>query len=1053
MTFLGEIPVESPLRAKLTAMYRADEAEVLAPLLSYAHFPQESAKRIEKRAHAFVEKVRAKRLQKGGIDAFMHQYHLSSDEGIALMCLAEALLRIPDIATQDKLIRDKLTIADWQSYAGKSESFFVNAATWGLMLTGKVYKWHEHASKKTLMSALKKFAVKQGEPVIRQAVAYAMKILGKQFVMGQTIQEALKRAENQEAQGYRFSYDMLGESAKTAKDAERYFEAYKQAIHAIGKAANQQGVIQGPGISIKLSALYPRYEWAKHALVMSSLVPRLTELVLLAKQYQIHIAIDAEEAERFDIWLDVFAAVYQQPMLDGWSGFGLAIQAYQKRAFYVIDWLAALVDEYKRPIMVRLVKGAYWDAEIKASQERGLVNYPVFTRRASTDVSYLACARKILSYGSRFYPQFATHNAYSASAILELVEDRRDFEFQCLHGMGDTLYDEIVGRDKLNIPCRVYAPVGTHEDLLSYLVRRLLENGANSSFVNRIVDANEPIEALIQNPVEKIAMLAEKPHPKIPLPADIFGAERKNSPGVDLTDISVLRSLKEGFDRVADISWTAAPIVGGVVSAGETEIVYAPFDKARVVGHVIQANADDVEVALTKAYQAKHDWAQASIKTRADCLRRAADLLIAHTYDFTALAILEAGKTVQDAVAELREAIDFCRYYAEQAETVLQVEALPGPTGELNQLSYHGRGVIVCISPWNFPLAIFMGQVVAALVAGNPVIAKPAEQTPLIAALAVTLLHQAGIPADVLHLLPGRGEVVGAALVADPRVAGVMFTGSTDTAKSINQSLANRSGGIIPFIAETGGQNAMIVDSSALPEQVVSDVITSAFGSAGQRCSALRILFIQDDVADKVLTMLQGAMAELTVGDPRLLLTDVGPVIDADALAMLDDHKARMQAEAKLIYQCELSPEQRHAGHFFGPMAYEIQDLSVLTREVFGPCLHVIRYAAKDLPQIVKAINATGYGLTFGIHSRIENTVDYLLNEVRVGNVYVNRSIIGAVVGVQPFGGEGLSGTGPKAGGPNYLRRLCCEKSISINTTASGGNASLMSLSEDASRT
>lgn len=884
--------------------------------------------------------------------------------------------------------------------------------------------------------------------MIRQAASYAMKILGNQFVMGQTIEAALKRAIPKEAQGYRFSYDMLGEAARTAKDAKRYFDAYMKAIHAIGKAANQRGVIDAPGISIKLSALYPRYEWAKRELVLNCLVPRVTELALLAKQYQIHITIDAEEADRFDLWLDIFAAVFQQPSLDGWSGFGLAIQAYQKRTFYLIDWLAALAEEHKRTIMVRLVKGAYWDTEIKVSQERGLSGYPVFTRRASTDVSYLACARKILSYGDKFFPQFATHNAYSASAILEMVGDRKDFEFQCLHGMGDTLYDEIVGEKKLNLPCRVYAPVGTHEDLLAYLVRRLLENGANSSFVNRIVDANEPIETLIQHPVEQVMALSNKSHTKIPLPKDIFGHSRENSPGLDLSDISVLRNLKEGTEAFSNHLWQAIPIIDGHAVEGEKQNIHSPFDTARIVGHAINASQEDVNKAVSNAFKASHSWAETSVNKRAECLRKAADLMIEHTYEIMALVMLEAGKTVNDAVAELREAIDFCRYYAAEAESKLIPQILPGPTGESNRLHYHGRGVFACISPWNFPLAIFMGQVSAALVAGNTVIAKPAEQTPLIAALAVKLLHEAGVPKDVLQLLPGKGEVVGAALVADERIAGVMFTGSTETAKLINQTLANRRGGIIPFIAETGGQNVMIVDSSALPEQVVSDVITSAFGSAGQRCSALRVLYLQEDVADKIITMLQGAMAELTIGDPRLLVTDVGPVIDEDALAMLVNHQSRMQTEAKLVFECPLDHEIKVKGHFFAPIAYEIKDLSVLTREIFGPCLHIIRYKAEDLPKVVAEINATGYGLTFGIHSRINSTIDYLLTNVRVGNAYVNRSIIGAVVGVQPFGGEGLSGTGPKAGGPNYLLRLCSEKSISVNTTAAGGNASLMSLSE-----
>lgn len=1049
MTFIGDVPVQSLLREKMTAVYRADEAQVLETLLPYADLPQDALNRIKQRAHDLVAVVRSKRLGSGGLDAFMFQYNLSSDEGIALMCLAEALLRIPDKHTQDKLIRDKLTSAEWQEHAGKSDSMFVNAATWGLMLTGKIYSLNEDLSEKKLSNALKKLTARSGEPVIRQAVGYAMKVLGKQFVMGRTIDEALKRAKEQEAKGYRYSYDMLGEAARTFEDAQRYFDAYTKAIHEIGAAANKKGVASSPGISIKLSALYPRYEWAKQTLVHAYLVPKLTELALLAKSYQIHLTVDAEEAERLDLSLDIFAAVFGQADLDGWHGLGLAVQAYQKRAFYLIDWLAELADTYKRPIMLRLVKGAYWDAEIKLSQEKGLSGYPVFTRKAATDVSYLACAKKILSYNERFYPAFATHNAYTVAAIMEMAGERQDFEFQCLHGMGDSLYDEIVGADKFNRVCRVYAPVGTHEDLLAYLVRRLLENGANSSFVNRIVDAKEPIERLIQDPVAMVAALASKPHPKIPLPVDLFGASRANSMGMDLTNMKQLQALKTTLTQAASQTYTAGPIVGGVTLSGEEQPVFAPFDHQRVVGTAMLADAAACDKALTQAYAAHKTWVQTSALERAACLRRAADLLAKEEVTLMALAMLEAGKTVTDAIAELREAIDFCRYYAAEAEAKLaEPITLPGPTGESNQLYYHGRGLFICISPWNFPLAIFMGQIAAALVAGNTVIAKPAEQTPLIAAYAVKLLHQAGIPVEVLHLLPGTGETVGARLVADSRIAGVMFTGSTETAKLINRTLAQRDGAIIPFIAETGGQNAMIVDSSALPEQVVADVINSAFGSAGQRCSALRVLYLQEDVADKILTMLKGAMATLTVGDPRLLSTDVGPVIDAEAKAMLEQHQTQMKNEAQIIYQCQLSEKEVTQGYFVAPTAYEIQDLSLLKREVFGPCLHVIRFKAAHFADVLADINATGYGLTFGVHSRIESTVNFALHHAKVGNAYINRSMIGAVVGVQPFGGEGLSGTGPKAGGPNYLYRLCVEQSVSINTTASGGNASLMSLDE-----
>jgi RHH-type proline utilization regulon transcriptional repressor/proline dehydrogenase/delta 1-pyrroline-5-carboxylate dehydrogenase len=1040
---------QPPLRAKLTEYYRKDEAACLAVLVEQAQLPSNEIKRIQQKAYALVEAVRAKRLGTGGIDAFMYQYNLSSDEGIALMCLAEALLRIPDKATRDKLIKDKLTAAHWQTHAGQSHSMFVNAATWGLMLTGTIYGWDELGDK-NLFAALKKLAARGGEPFIRKAVGYAMKILGKQFVMGRTITEAMRRARASEARGYRYSYDMLGEAARTALDAERYFEAYERAIHAIGKAAQQHGPEKGPGISVKLSALYPRYELAKHNEVMAILVPRILTLAVLAKQYDLGFTVDAEEAERLDLSLDIIEAVISDSRLNGWNGFGLALQAYQKRAFWVIDWLADLAKRTNHRIMLRLVKGAYWDAEIKNAQEKGLAGYPVFTRKVATDVSYLACAKKIIGYGNLFFPQFATHNAYTVAAVMEMMNGKAlPFEFQCLHGMGQTLYDEIVEDKQHPIPCRIYAPVGTHEDLLAYLVRRLLENGANTSFVNRIVDEKEPIENLITDPIAKLKDLGITPHPRIPLPINLYGNERKNSQGLDMTNHDTLTTLQQELNAAMQQKWQGGVIIDGQLEKGEPQTITDPNDTGWELGTVTLANHHHVEKALTSAAAAAARWDKTSVIERAACLDKAADLLEQQRGFFMALAVREAGKTLNDAIAEIREAVDFCRYYAAQArEHFAEPMRLPGPTGEANWLELHGRGVIACISPWNFPLAIFMGQVTAALVTGNCVIAKPAEQTPLIASYAVQLLHQAGIPHDVLHLLPGKGEIVGAALVADMRISGVMFTGSTETARIINQSLANRKGPIVPFIAETGGQNAMIVDSSALPEQVVADVILSAFGSAGQRCSALRVLFLQDDIAEKVITMLQGAMAELEIGDPGMLETDIGPVIDKEALAMLEKHAEEMEQKGKFIYQTPIETAVEKRGTFFAPCAFEIASLSLLDREVFGPFLHIIRFKAGELDKVIAEINQTGYGLTLGIHTRIEETMNHIRTNTHVGNTYVNRGMTGAVVGVQPFGGEGLSGTGPKAGGPHYLFRLCTERTVTVNTTAAGGNASLMSLGE-----
>jgi len=1052
MIFKDPPPPVTPARRNLRAFYRADETRIVEALLAKVGFDAAMQDRIAARARALVETVRKNRVGQGGIDAFMHAYELSSKEGVILMCLAEALLRIPDAETANMLIRDKLKDADFAQHVGESDSLFVNASTWALMLTGRIMQLDQSGG--DLRGILKRLIARSGEPVIRQAITQAMKILGKQFVMGRDIQEALERAAILERRGYRYSYDMLGEAARTTQDAERYFSAYRQAIAAIGAVAADRGAIAAPGISVKLSALHPRYEVAQRRRVMAELPPRVVALAQAAKAADIGFTIDAEEAERLDLSLDVIEAVSADPSLAGWNGLGLAIQAYQKRCLPLIDWLADMAKRHQRRLMVRLVKGAYWDNEIKTSQERGLDGYPVFTRKAATDVSYLACAQALLADPVAFFPQFATHNAHTLAAVIEMaggpVAAREKLEFQRLHGMGEALYDQITPPDALGLPCRIYAPVGSHEDLLAYLVRRLLENGANTSFVNRIVDENAPLSEIVADPVAKVAALLAKPHPRILLPRDLYGAERPNSEGVDLSDPDTLTLLAGELEAASRVSFQAAPLIAGQEVAGAAESVLNPADTREIVGQVWQTGPREIEAAVARAYRASFDWQSQSAEARAACLDRAADLLEAARGEVILLCIREAGKTIPDAVAELREAVDFCRYYAARARAdFAQPMAMPGPTGERNRLYLHGRGVFVCISPWNFPLAIFLGQVTAALAAGNTVVAKPAEQTPLIAALAVRILHKAGVPGDVLHLLPGDGRAVGAPLVNDPRIAGVAFTGSTETARAINHALAVKEGPIVPLIAETGGQNAMIVDSSALPEQVVRDAVISAFQSAGQRCSALRVLFVQDDIAPKLTTMLTGAMAELKVGDPALLETDIGPVIDADAKAMLEEHAARMTREGRLLYEGKLGSDCAH-GHFFAPRAFQIGKLSLLRREVFGPILHVISYQSDRLDDVLEAINATGYGLTLGIHSRIDGKVAYILERLRTGNSYVNRNMIGAVVGVQPFGGEGLSGTGPKAGGPRYLHRFATERTVSIDTTAAGGNASLLSLNEEA---
>jgi RHH-type transcriptional regulator, proline utilization regulon repressor / proline dehydrogenase / delta 1-pyrroline-5-carboxylate dehydrogenase len=1037
---------ETPLRVAIRDAHRLEETQADAHILAAADIPAEARDRVAATARRLVETVRRERLGKGGLDAFLHEYALSSPEGVALMCLAEALLRIPDAETVDKLIRDKIAAADWQSHLGHSGSLFVNASTWALMLTGRLLRPN---NENDLGDALRRLVARSSEPVWRQAVTAAMRILAGQFVMGRTIEEALDRAREPERHGYRHSYDMLGEAARTMADAERYDAAYAHAIAAIGAAAAGRAVEAAPGISVKLSALHPRYEIAQHDRIIRELLPSLLGLAQQARDAGIGFTIDAEEADRLEPMLDLVEALALAPEINGWDGLGLAVQAYQKRALPLIDWLADLARRGNRRLMVRLVKGAYWDTEIKRAQERGLDTYPVFTRKIATDVSYLACAKRLFDAGSALYPQFATHNAHTLAAILELSSGRADWEFQRLHGMGEALYDEIVGPDKLNRPCRVYAPVGGHEDLLAYLVRRLLENGANTSFVNRIIDERAPIDDIVADPIARLASLPHKPHPKIPLPRDLFQPERRNSQGLDLADPRTLLHLRSGLADALQLPAHAAPIVGGTERAGAETPVFDPSDRRRQVGAVIAATPEAIEQALARAAHAAPSWNDTPADRRAVLLERAAELYEQHRAALMALIVREGGRTISAALSEVREGVDFLRYYAARARAEFAApQRLPGPTGEHNEIGLHGRGVFACISPWNFPLSIFTGQIAAALAAGNAAIAKPAEQTPLVAAAAVRHLLAAGIPGDVLHLLPGDGETVGAPLVADSRIAGVAFTGSTETAWAINQTLAARRGPIVPLIAETGGQNAMIVDSSALAEQVVADTLVSAFDSAGQRCSALRLLYVQDDIADRLLPMLTGAMAELRIGDPALLATDVGPVIDQPARQALEKHAARMAQEGRLLYECPLPAGLEH-GTFFAPRAFEIDSARRLEREVFGPILHVIRWRADRLDAVCDEIAATGYALTLGIHSRIDETARHILRRLGVGNSYVNRTMIGAVVGVQPFGGERLSGTGPKAGGPHYLQRFAVERTVSIDTTAGGGNATLLSLGDE----
>ena len=1001
------LPTQTSLRQAVTDAYRRDETEAVQDMLQRAQMSDEERQAADTLARRLVTQVRASRTKASGVDALMHEFSLSSEEGVALMCLAEALLRIPDKATRNKLIADKLSDGNWKKHLNNSPSLFVNAAAWGLLITGKLTT---QTSEQSLGAALNRLLGKGGEPLIRKGVDYAMRLLGKQFVTGQTIEEALQNGKEREKMGYRYSFDMLGEAAYTQADADCYYNDYVQAIHAIGKDAAGQGVYEGNGISVKLSAIHPRYSRAQHGRVMGELLPRLKELYLLGKKYNIGINIDAEEANRLELSLDLMEALVSDPDLAGYNGIGFVVQAYQKRCPFVIDYLIDLARRNNQKLMIRLVKGAYWDSEIKWAQVDGLNGYPVYTRKVHTDISYLACARKLLSAQDAVFPQFATHNAYTLAAIYQMGKGK-DFEHQCLHGMGETLYDQVVGPQNLGRRVRIYAPVGTHETLLAYLVRRLLENGANSSFVSQIVDEKISIDQLIRSPFDTIAEQGIHLHAALPLPRDLYGKGRLNSQGFDLSNENVLQQLQQELNRAAARQFQTASVVNGKSRpVGAPQQVRNPADHSDVVGSVSFADAALAQEAVAAAVAAQAAWNGTPAAERAACLRRFADLLERHAPALMMLAVREAGKTLNNAIAEVREAVDFCRYYADEAEHTLP------------QCS-QGVGTIVAISPWNFPLAIFTGEVVAALAAGNTVVAKPAEQTSLIAGYAVSLMHEAGIPTSALQLVLGAGDV-GAALTQDPRIGGVIFTGSTEVARLINQTLAKRDDSPV-LIAETGGQNAMIVDSTALAEQVCADVLNSAFDSAGQRCSALRILCVQEDVADHMVKMIKGAMDELVVGNPIALDTDIGPVIDTEAQQNLLAHINRMKGIAKSYH--EIRPSENvnpDNATFVAPIMFELNGLGELQREVFGPVLHVVRYPADGLDKLIDQINGKGYALTHGVHSRIDGTVEHIRSRIESGNVYVNRNIVGAVVGVQPFGGHGLSGTGPKAGGSFYLQRL-----------------------------
>jgi RHH-type transcriptional regulator, proline utilization regulon repressor / proline dehydrogenase / delta 1-pyrroline-5-carboxylate dehydrogenase len=1044
-----------PPRDEIAAHYVMDEQRLVGGLIERAVFSEDERRRAQDVARRYVHATRASTAKHAGVDAFMHEYGLSTDEGVILMCLAEALLRIPDTETANQFIADKLSGGAWEKHLGASDSLFVNASTWGLMLSGRLVKLKD-AKGGNPFQAMKRLVARSGEPTIRVAVRQAVKLLGDQFVLGATIESALLRSKQLEAKGYRFSYDMLGEAARSEHDAERYYQRYVSAIEAVGNAAgtfnstSADAIFARPSISVKLSALHPRFEPGKDKRLASELAPLILTLAKSARAKGLGLTIDAEEQDRLELTATLFGETLLNPALDGWNGLGLAVQAYGKRALPLLRWVRRLAEQSGKRIPVRLVKGAYWDSEIKWAQERGLEDYPVYSRKLHTDVSYLAAMRLLLADPTALYPQFATHNAH-AVASANVAAGTSQFEFQRLHGMGEALYEDVLRDGKQARPCRIYAPVGGHEDLLGYLVRRLLENGANTSFVNRIANDETPVSEIIADPVEiaERERVSGKPASTMPRPRDIFAPERKASAGLALTEQSVRRPLLDDVAKVLKTPFTVGPIVNGKVTIGgdTATSLLSPHDKRERVGSLRIATPAILDDAITAAAAAAHRWDVTPAAERARVLSLAADLFERDRAPLMAALVREGGKTIEAAQAEIREAADYLRYYAAEARRLFSDSViLKGPTGEENTLTLRARGPFACISPWNFPLAIFTGQIAAALAAGNPVVAKPAEQTPVTAFLAIKLLHEAGVPTDVLHLVTGGGKL-GEALVKDVRIQGVAFTGSNDTARAIQKSLFDRRGAIVPFIAETGGLNAMIADSSALPEQVVRDAVRSAFDSAGQRCSAARILFVQDDAVPRIKSMLTGAIESLDVGDPLDYATDIGPVIDDASQDMLEGHKVRMQREGRELIDVAL-PDACRAGTYVTPAMYEIDRLDRLKGEVFGPILHLIRFDRGHLDRVIASLNATGYGLTLGLHSRIESVADYVAEHARVGNLYVNRNQIGAQVGVQPFGGEGLSGTGPKAGGPNYLMRFATERTRSTDITATGGNTTLLSGSE-----
>ncbi|PTM41083.1 bifunctional proline dehydrogenase/L-glutamate gamma-semialdehyde dehydrogenase PutA [Bosea sp. 124] len=1029
----------APTLPAFRAIFAEDDGAIATRLLAGARREPAAKARIDARATGLIEAIRTRKVGLGGIEELLREYSLSTREGLALMVLAEALLRVPDAATADRLIEDKLGQGDFAHHESKSDAFLVSASAWALGITARVIQPGETPS-----SIIGGLAKRLGVPTVRTATRQAMRVMGNHFVLGQTIQEALKRAGSKSGKLYRYSFDMLGEGARTQADADRYFASYTAAIDAIGRSAGNEPLPERPGISVKLSALHPRYDATNHERVLAELTPKVVKLAQQAKSYDLNFTIDAEEADRLELSLDIIDAVVADPSLADWDGFGLAIQAYQKRASAVIAHIGALAEGHGRRMMVRLVKGAYWDTELKRAQERGLADYPVFTRKAMTDLNYEACAAQLLALRPRIIPQFATHNAQTVATVAEMAGGSEGFEFQRLHGMGEALYEKLLaGQD--GFACRTYAPVGGHQDLLAYLVRRLLENGANSSFVSVSGDPDVPVAQLLVPPADIIGNAGAARHRRIPLPADLFGPSRKNSAGVELGHAESLDGLlAEIATATAKPFPEASPIIDGKSTGGTARDVRSPIDN-KVIGRVREGDTTLAGRAMLAAKAGFAGWNATPARARAAALRKAADLMEARRGLLLALLQAEAGKTLDDALSEVREAVDFCRYYAAGAEAKFaSATALPGPTGEDNRLVLRGRGPFLCIAPWNFPLAIFAGQIAAALVTGNSVVAKPAPQTPLIASETIRLLHEAGIPTSALHLVPGDGAV-GAALVGHKEVAGVAFTGSTATARAINRALAAKDGPIVPLIAETGGLNAMIVDATALAEQVADDVVMSAFRSAGQRCSALRLLVVQEDVADKMIEMITGAARELKLGDPRTIDTHIGPVIDSAAKHRLDAHVEAMRKLGRLSWA---GKAPALGGTFVAPHVVALGGVAELTSEHFGPILHVVRWKAGELDKVINDIEATGYGLTLGVHSRIETTVEQVTSQLSTGNIYVNRNIIGAVVGQQPFGGHGLSGTGPKAGGPNYLMRFATEQTVTINTAAAGGNASLIAMGE-----